>query len=79
MVSGDLVCEKTDAILNPADVNLSLGGRVSKKILIEGGFSIQVECDALKGVQLARNFQHCSDTFWLLYNVYVVSYVYAHF
>ena len=58
VVSGDLVCEKTDAILNPADVNLSLGGLVSRKILIEGGFSIQVECDTLKSMQLARNFQH---------------------
>ena len=48
VVSGDLLRETTDAILNPADVSLSLRGHVSTMIHHAGGRSIRDECDAFK-------------------------------
>ena len=54
VVSGDLLCETTDAILNPTDAFLSLSGNVSTKITQAGGHSIQDECNALKSTHHYR-------------------------
>ena len=54
IVPGDLVHEKTDAILNPTDQFFSVG-RVSKKILEAGGHSIQDECNNFKGTHYLTN------------------------
>ncbi len=44
---GDITEEKTDAIVNPANSHLKLGGGVAGAILKKGGFEIQKECDKI--------------------------------
>jgi len=45
IVEGDLTDLDTDAIVNPANANLQLGGGVAGAIARRGGPSIQAECD----------------------------------
>ncbi len=45
IVEGDLTDLATDAIVNPANANLVLGGGVAGAIARRGGPSIQAECD----------------------------------
>lgn len=51
VVSGDLTQETTDAIVNPTDVSLSLGGLVSKKLQQAGGSAIAADCKKLQGTR----------------------------
>jgi putative ATPase len=50
IVRGDVTLESTDAIVNPANERLQLGGGVAGAILRLGGEIIQRECDALAPV-----------------------------
>jgi O-acetyl-ADP-ribose deacetylase (regulator of RNase III) len=49
LVEGDLTEQATDAIVNPANEALILGGGVAGAIRTKGGPSIQKECDAIGG------------------------------
>ncbi len=47
MVLGNIVEEVTDAIVNPANSNLILGGGVAGAIRTAGGPEIQIECNKI--------------------------------
>ncbi len=49
LVKGDITELAVDAIVNPANSNLVLGGGVAGAIRSRGGPEIQKECDALRG------------------------------
>jgi O-acetyl-ADP-ribose deacetylase (regulator of RNase III) len=49
LVEGDITDLEVDAIVNPANEHLQLGGGVAGAILVKGGPSIQVECDRIGG------------------------------
>lgn len=49
LVEGDITELKVDAIVNPANSELKLGGGVAGAILKKGGPSIQQECDRIGG------------------------------
>lgn len=49
LVQGDITEQKTDAIVNPANEALVLGGGVAGAIRSKGGPAIQKECDAIGG------------------------------
>lgn len=47
LVQGDITLAETDAIVNPANTHLQLGGGVAGAIARRGGPQIQRECDAI--------------------------------
>lgn len=49
LIDGDITEEDTDAIVNPANAELILGGGVAGAIRRKGGPQIQEECDRLGG------------------------------
>jgi len=49
LIDGDLTEQATDAIVNPANDALVLGGGVAGAIRAKGGPAIQKECDAIGG------------------------------
>lgn len=50
LVRGDITSERTDAIVNPANSQLILGGGVAGAIRKRGGPSIQKECKRIGGI-----------------------------
>ena len=54
IISGDLVEQRVDAIVNAANNDLQLGGGVAGAIRRAGGPSIQDECDAHGPVQVGE-------------------------
>src|SRR5437879_9731347 len=54
IITGDLVEQKVDAIVNAANNDLMLGGGVAGAIRRAGGRSIQDECDAHGPVQVGE-------------------------
>jgi O-acetyl-ADP-ribose deacetylase (regulator of RNase III) len=51
---GDITKEKSDAIVNPANSQLQLGGGVAGAILKAGGYSIQEECNKIGNCPLGQ-------------------------
>lgn len=49
LVEGDITAQDTDAIVNPANDQLILGGGVAGAIRSKGGLSIQAECNEIGG------------------------------
>lgn len=49
IISGDITALEVDAIVNPANEELKLGGGVAGAIAKKGGPSIQEECDRIGG------------------------------
>lgn len=49
LLKGDITELEYDAIVNPANENLQLGGGVAGAIHSKGGESIQIECDKIGG------------------------------
>jgi O-acetyl-ADP-ribose deacetylase (regulator of RNase III) len=52
LVQGDITEQATDAIVNPANEALVLGGGVAGAIRAKGGPAIQKECDAIGGTHV---------------------------
>ena len=49
LVSGDLLAQAVDVIVNPANDRLQLEGEVAAAIALQGGPAIQEECDRIGG------------------------------
>ncbi len=54
LVEGDITELEADAIVNPANIQLALGGGVAGAVRRKGGPSIQEECDALAPVRVSE-------------------------
>lgn len=54
LYDGDITEMQTDAIVNPANEQLILGGGVAGAIRTKGGPEIQVECDKIGGTFVGR-------------------------
>ena len=54
LVEGDITELSVDAIVNPANAQLILGGGVAGAISTKGGVGIQIECDEIGGVSVGE-------------------------
>ena len=54
LVEGDITELSVDAIVNPANAALMLGGGVAGAIKSKGGVSIQRECDEIGGISVGQ-------------------------